>query len=271
MRTRASSSPNGRLMLNVRAKPYPSGGQGRWRDHGLREDPSVDPATTAPSLATIRCGVDDPGRTEPLQQHRQPQRAHEPTVRRACRTMASQWPVCADGQASGFPAAYSTLTALGAGRSALYERRVPGHRVSGDVSTCADAGWPSACRTAGATSVPNSSIARIDLRRAAACRPELDQEALVAEDLVLEEDLLDRPAPGCRRSSAPRGVARGVELPARVIGGQPRSRPIRSIIAANGGKNSSAACSAVVGDEAVRVDARPAERGRGRPRRAASR
>ena len=61
---------------------------------------------------------------------------------------------------------------------------------------------------------------------------ELDEEAVVAEDLVLEEDLLDdllRAADEVRAAQR-RG---GVVVLARVIGGQPRSRPIRFIIAAN--------------------------------------
>ena len=70
---------------------------------------------------------------------------------------------------------------------------------------------------------------------------DLQQEALVAEELVLEEDLLDhllRAADEAARRAA-RAARRSA---ARVIGGQPRSRPMRFIIAAKDGKNSSAAC-----------------------------
>ncbi len=70
---------------------------------------------------------------------------------------------------------------------------------------------------------------------------ELQQEAVVPEDLVLEEDLLDDLAPGCRRSSR-RGASRAASKSARVIGGQPRSRPILFIAAATCGNDSSSAC-----------------------------
>ena len=69
---------------------------------------------------------------------------------------------------------------------------------------------------------------------------ELKQKALVAEDLVLEEDLLDyvlRAADG----SLPWSVVEASKS-RLVIAAQPRSRPILSIIVANGAKASSAAC-----------------------------
>ena len=94
----------------------------------------------------------------------------------------------------------------------------------------------------------------IDLRVRQRADAHLQQEAVVAEDLVLEEDLLDHLLGLPTRVRAAqlrsrRRTARGV------IGGQPRSRPMRFIIAAVGGKNSSAACLRRLGDEAVRVDA----------------
>ena len=93
----------------------------------------------------------------------------------------------------------------------------------------------SAFRTAGATSVPNSSIARIIFACGIVPTLSCSEEAVVAEDLVLEEDLLDhllRAADEVARRAASRAASNC----SRVIGGQPRSRPIRFIIAANGGK-----------------------------------
>ena len=70
---------------------------------------------------------------------------------------------------------------------------------------------------------------------------ELKQKALVAEDLVLKEDLLDyvlRAADEVRSPERRRSIE---VLPCVVIAAQ-RSRPILSIIVANGAKASSAAC-----------------------------
>ena len=86
-------------------------------------------------------------------------------------------------------------------------------------------------RTTGATCVPSSSIARITSAVRHRAHAELEQEAVVAEDLVLEEDLLDDLLRAADEQSAPRS-AREASNCSRVIGGQPRSRPIRFIIAA---------------------------------------
>ena len=69
---------------------------------------------------------------------------------------------------------------------------------------------------------------------------ELHEEAAVPEDLVLEEDLLDhllRAADEVRAALRPRRLER---RPLEV-GGQPRSRPMRSIVRLNAGNASSAA------------------------------
>ena len=55
----------------------------------------------------------------------------------------------------------------------------------------ADALRATSARTIGATSVPKSSIERITSACGVGADAELDEEALVVEDLVLEEDLLD--------------------------------------------------------------------------------
>ena len=73
---------------------------------------------------------------------------------------------------------------------------------------------------------------------------ELDEEAVVAEELVLEEDLLDDLLRAADEVRAAAAWPRRRSL-ARVCGGQPRSRPISSIIAATYGNDSSSACSAV--------------------------
>ena len=99
-------------------------------------------------------------------------------------------------------------------------------------------------RTSGATSVPNSSIERITWRVRHRAEAQLGEEALVAEQLVLEEDLLRHllrvadEQRAARRASTPRTAA-------RVSGGQPRSRPIRLITPAYGPKYSSRACCGV--------------------------
>ena len=67
---------------------------------------------------------------------------------------------------------------------------------------------------------------------------ELHEEAIVAEELVLREDLLDGLS-GVPTKIAPRSVA-AASKSARVKGGQPRSRPMRFIASARG-KNSSTA------------------------------
>jgi hypothetical protein len=81
----------------------------------------------------------------------------------------------------------------------------------------------------GVTSVLNSSIGRITLSRHRA-HTDLCHEAPVAEDIVLEGDLLRHllRASGEERAARP---APRLELP-RVIADQLRSRPMRFIIAA---------------------------------------
>ena len=80
----------------------------------------------------------------------------------------------------------------GAWHRQLAPRDRSGSEVSGyDVAAVGSARRASSRRTAGATSVPNSSIERMIFVVRHRPHAELQQAAVVAEDLVLEEDLLD--------------------------------------------------------------------------------
>ena len=98
----------------------------------------------------------------------------------------------------------------------------------------------SARRTAGATSVPKSSIERITSAWGRVPTLNWMRKRSWSKISCWKQDLLDRPRPGCRRSWRRRGAG-GLELRRGVIGGQPRSRPMRSIIRPWAGKAASAA------------------------------
>ena len=109
---------------------------------------------------------------------------------------------------------------------------------SSSSSSFIDARRATSARTAGATSVPKSSIERSACVVRQRADAHLREEALVAEDLVLEEDLLDHLVGAADDERAAR--VRRASKSCRVMPDQPRSRPIRFIIAAYAGKNSSA-------------------------------
>ena len=95
---------------------------------------------------------------------------------------------------------------------------------------------------------------------------DLGEEAVVAEDLVLEEDLLDdllRAADDERAA----GRAQRVELRRASVGGQPRSRPIAFIIVRVGREELVARPAASLGHVSVRVDADRQRRRMARPAR----
>ncbi len=108
-------------------------------------------------------------------------------------------------------------------------------------------------RTTGATSVPNSSIERMMLGVRQRADAELDQEALVAEDLVLEEDLLDHLL-GTADEARAVEVERRVELRARHRR-PPALAPDLVHDRLERGERLVGGRLRRVGDEAVRVDA----------------
>ena len=110
----------------------------------------------------------------------------------------------------------------------------------------------SASRTSGATSVPSSSIARIT----SACG---SVPTLICSrkrswlKISCWKRIFSTISVGLPTKFAPRS-SREARYCSRVSGGQPRSRPIRSIIALNAGNDVVDRVLRALGDEAVRVD-----------------